>query len=64
MRRVLFLWVRLVFFLYVVDAFWLPCCVFVDVLLWYSNTKLRIILMKFLVICVFSWVFLAALIMY
>jgi hypothetical protein len=26
--------------------------------------KLRIILMKFLVMCVFSWVFLAALIMY
>jgi hypothetical protein len=35
---IIFLWVRLVFFLYVVDAFWLPCCIFVDVLLWYSNT--------------------------
>jgi hypothetical protein len=30
---IIFLWVRLVFPLYVVDAFWLPCCIFVDVLL-------------------------------
>jgi hypothetical protein len=32
-------WVRLVFSCYVVDAFWLPCCIFVDVLLWHSNTQ-------------------------
>jgi hypothetical protein len=25
--------------LYVVDAFWLPSCIFVNVLLWHSNTQ-------------------------
>jgi hypothetical protein len=65
MRRVmLFVGVRLVFFFYIVDAFgysfassWMSCCGI-------PTRKLRIILMKFLVMCVFSGVFLAALIMY
>jgi hypothetical protein len=52
MRRVFFLWVRLVFPLYDVDAFGHPV----------ASRKLRIILTKFLVMCMFGWVFLAALI--
>jgi hypothetical protein len=61
---IIFLWVRLVFALYAVDAFDHPvasssmsCCGI-------PTLKLRIILMKFLVMCMFGWVFLAALIMY
>jgi hypothetical protein len=42
---------------YPVASSWMSCCGI-------STRKLRIILMKFLVMCAFSWVFLAALIMY
>jgi hypothetical protein len=64
MRRYCFLWVRLVFPLYVIDAFGYPVASS-----WMSRCgiptrKLRIILMRFLVMCVFSWVYLAVLIMY
>jgi hypothetical protein len=42
---------------YPVASSWMSCCGI-------PTHKLRIILIKFLVMCVFSWVFLAALIMY
>jgi hypothetical protein len=42
---------------YPVASSWMSCCGI-------PTRKLRIILMKFLVLCVFSWIFLAALIMY
>jgi hypothetical protein len=35
-----FLWVLLVFCLYVVDAFWLPCCIFVDLLQTHTHIKI------------------------
>jgi hypothetical protein len=42
---------------YPVASSWMSCCGI-------PTRKLRIILMKLLVMCMFSWVFLAALIMY
>jgi hypothetical protein len=42
---------------YPVASSWMSCCGI-------PTRKLRIILMKFLVMCVFSWAFLAALIIY
>jgi hypothetical protein len=44
-------------FVYPVASSWMSCCGI-------PTHKLRIILMKLLVMCMFSWVFLAALIMY